>query len=67
MRFQLIDLKYAVQWSNEYPESAAAGRKPLPQVQEPTKQHVEAECGPILKLERALEKGGYVGLGLRST
>jgi 4-hydroxy-2-oxoglutarate aldolase len=59
--------QYAVQWSNQYPESAAAGRKPLPQVVEASKKHVEAECGPILKLERALEKEGYVGLGLRST
>ncbi|GFZ50302.1 Putative 4-hydroxy-2-oxoglutarate aldolase, mitochondrial [Saitozyma sp. JCM 24511] len=59
----ILGTKYAIQWSNSYPSTAALARKPLPLVPEYTKQNIEQELAEIVALDRQLEKEGYVGLG----
>lgn len=57
--------QYATAWSNGYPSTSALCRRPLPEVPQATKDHVESECRDIVALERQLEKEGYVGPILR--
>ena len=60
----LASPQYAVQKCNNYPESAALDRKPLPLVSAATKSHVDAAFESITAFERQLEKQGWVGKSL---